>query len=101
MAGLSVARVGDTVTTTDACNAPGTTVMASGSMTVLVNGKSVCRIGDLTAGYPSGIPPVCINKIGVVTTGIPNILVNGKQIATVGSVTTAGPIATGSLDVLA
>ena len=102
MAAQGVATIGSIVTTTDACNFSGQTLLAGpGVPTVLVNGSVVCGVGDLTAPYPSGIPPVCISKTGVIATGNATVLVGGKPIARIGDTTDAGPITTGSLNVLA
>ena len=98
-----VAHIASVVTTSDACNFSGVTALAGpGVPTVLVNGKVVCTVGDLTVPYPSGIPPVCISKTGVVLApGNPTVLVGGKPVARIADVTDAGPITTGSLNVLA
>tara|TARA_Y100000748_G_C15058921_1_gene317764 strand:+ start:35 stop:334 length:300 start_codon:yes stop_codon:yes gene_type:complete len=96
-----VATIGSVVTTTDPCNVTGVTALASGNLTVLVNGKAVCGIGDVTAPYPSGVPPVCISKTAIVASGNLTVLVGGKAIARIGDTTDAGPITTGSLNVLA
>ena len=103
MATSGVAHIGSVVVTTDACNFSGQTVLVGpGAPTVLVNGKVVCTVGDLTAPYPSGVPPVCIAKTGVVLApGNPTVLVGGKPIARITDLTDAGPITTGSLNVLA
>ena len=100
MAGVAI--IGSVVTTADACNVSGVTTLAGpGAPTVLVNGSVVCGVGDFTAPYPSGVPPVCISKTGVVATGNATVLVNGKPIARIGDTTDAGPITTGSANVLA
>ena len=103
MAAQGVAHIASVVTTTDACNFSGVTALAGpGVPTVLVNGNVVCTVGDLTAPYPSGIPPVCISKTGVVLApGNPTVLVGGRPIARIGDLTDAGPITTGSANVLA
>ena len=94
MAAQGVAHITSVVTTTDACNFSGVTALAGpGVPTVLVNGNVVCTVGDLTAPYPSGIPPVCISKTGVVLApGNPTVLVGGRPIARIGDLTDAGPI---------
>ena len=97
-----VAHIASVVTTSDACNFSGVTALAGpGVPTVLVNGKVVCTVGDLTVPYPSGIPPVCISKTAIVASGNLTVLVGGKAIARIGDTTDAGPITTGSLNVLA
>jgi len=95
-----VARVGDSITTGHGCEA--TALLAGpGVLTVLVNGKPVCGVGDLTAPHLSGVPPVCVSHTMPIISGNARVLVGGRPIARIGDPVDAGAIATGSLNVLA
>ena len=86
-----ITRVGDTATTFDPCNVTGTTVIAGpgavGLTGVIVNGQPAAMLGDLTAPYPSGIPPVCVPITKpIIGPGAPGatggVYVNGKIVST-------------------
>ena len=100
-----VTRVGDAVTTNDLCQ-PATTIAPPGEVTVLVEGKPCARLGDLTAPYLSGVPPVCVSLTKpIVGPGVPSVLVGKKPISVLGDTIAPGSgvgvIASSSLTVLA
>jgi len=95
-----ITRVGDTATTFDPCNVSGTTVIAGpgavGLTGVIVNGQPAATLGDLTAPYPSGIPPVCvpITKpiVGPGAPGLSGVYVNGKIVSTLADTVGTGVV---------
>ena len=100
-----ITRVGDTATTFDPCNFTGVTTIAgpgaaSPTGGVFVNGKPAATLGDLTAPYPSGVPPVCINVtkpiIGPGAPGLSGVYVNGKIVSTVADTVGSGVVTTAS-----
>ena len=106
----AVTRVGDTVTTFDPCNVTGTTVIAGpgsvGLTGVNVNGKPAAMLGDLTAPYPSGIPPVCVPITKpIIGPGAPGttggVYINGKIVSTLADTVGTGVITTASTNVFA
>jgi len=102
-----VTRVGDTATTFDPCNATGTTVIAGpGAMSptggVFINGQPAAMLGDLTAPYPSGIPPVCVPITKpIIGPGVPTVLINKKVVSTITDTVGTGVVSTASTNVLA
>ena len=102
----AVTRVGDTATTIDPCNASGITTIAGpgsvGLRGVVVNGKPAAMLGDLTAPYPSGIPPVCVPITKpIIGPGAPSVFVNGKVLSTLADTVGTGVITTASTNVFA
>ena len=100
-----ITRVGDTATTFDPCNVTGVTTIAgpgaaSPTGGVFVNGKPAATLGDLTAPYPSGIPPVCvaITKpiVGPGAPGLSGVYVNNKIVSTVADTVGSGVVTTAS-----
>ena len=102
----AVTRVGDTATTFDPCNVTGTTVIAGpgsvGLTGVVVNGQPAAMLGDLTAPYSSGIPPVCtpITK-PIIGPGAPTVYINGRVVSTLADTVGTGVITTASTNVFA
>ena len=102
-----VTRVGDTATTFDPCNATGTTVIAGpGAMSptggVFINGQPAAMLGDLTAPYPSGIPPVCVAITKpIIGPGAPGatggVYVNKKIVSTLADTVGTGVVTTASV----
>ena len=106
----AVTRVGDTATTFDPCNVTGTTVIAGpgsvGLTGVVVNGQPAAMLGDLTAPYPSGIPPVCVPITKpIIGPGAPGttggVYINGKIVSTLADTVGTGVITTASTNVFA
>ena len=101
-----ITRVGDTATTFDPCNVSGTTVIAGpgavGLTGVIVNGQPAATLGDLTAPYPSGIPPVCVPITKpIVGPGAPTVYINKKVISTLADTVGTGVITSSSTNVFA
>ena len=99
-----VVTVGDAVITGHLCQS--TTTMAGpgavGLSGVYVNGKPVCRVGDLTAPHLAGVPPVCVSHTAPITMGkdgVSGVYANGMPIATNGSQVDAGTVTASSTNV--
>ena len=97
-----VTRVGDVATTVDPCNVTGVTTIAGPGAAnptrgVFVNGKPAAMLGDLTAPYPSGVPPVCVNITKpIVGPGAPTVYINQKVVSTVADTVGTGVVTTAS-----
>ena len=96
-----VTRVGDAVTTNDLCQSA-TTIAGPGALNVIVEGKPCARLGDLTAPYLSGVPPVCVSLTKPITgPGVPSVIVAGQPVSVIGDTVAQGLVASASLTVLA
>ena len=96
-----ITRVGDIATTVDPCNFSGVTTIAGpgavGLTGVIVNGKPAAMLGDLTAPYPSGIPPVCVPITKpIIGPGAPGatggVYINGKIVSTLADTVGTGVV---------
>ena len=101
-----ITRVGDIATTVDPCNFSGVTTIAGpgavGLTGVVVNGKPAAMLGDLTAPYSSGIPPVCVPITKpIIGPGVPTVLINKKVVSTITDTVGTGVVSTASTNVLA
>ena len=101
-----ITRVGDTATTVDPCNVSGVTTIAgpgaaSPTGGVFVNGQPAAMLGDLTAPYSSGVPPVCVPITKpIIGPGAPGatggVYINQRIVSTLADTVGTGVVTTAS-----
>jgi uncharacterized Zn-binding protein involved in type VI secretion len=75
-------------------------VIASGSPTVLINGRPAARAGDTSAPHLIPAGRRCVNHTAAITGGSATVLINGRPAARVGdSLAGCTAIAQGSVNV--
>lgn len=75
-------------------------VIASGSPTVLINGRPAARVGDISAPHLIPAGSRCVTHVAPIASGAASVLINGKPAARVGdSLAGCTAIAQGSVNV--
>jgi uncharacterized Zn-binding protein involved in type VI secretion len=75
-------------------------VIASGSPTVLINGRPAARVGDTSAPHLIPAHGTCVTHTAPIATGAATVLINGRPAARVGdSLAGCTAIAQGSFNV--